>query len=260
MNSGKTKVCSIGLEALELLMVYHRYPSLELRNQLVQLNMGLVRQVAHRLSRYCAEPYEDLEQVGYLGLIQAIERFDPSQGRAFSSFATPYIRGEILHYLRDRGATIRIPRRWQDIHSRARTLNKQLSASFGRQPQAREMAVALGISLDEWHECQLAMQNRLLVSLDATVSKLADANVTLGETIPDWHDRSQQEWTEERGELQGAVSQLEEPTRAVIECIFFQKLSRKEIAKSVGMSPMTVTRHLKRGISQLQSLLETQTA
>ncbi|MFM7577346.1 MAG: sigma factor, partial [Microcystaceae cyanobacterium] len=68
----------------------------------------------HRLSRQCAESYEDLEQVGYLGLIRAIARFDPRQGKAFSSFAMPYIRGEILHHLRDKGTVLRIPRRWQE--------------------------------------------------------------------------------------------------------------------------------------------------
>jgi RNA polymerase sigma-B factor len=256
MKSGQKKAQAVAIESLELLMTYHRHPSLELRNQLVQLNVGLVRQVAHRFSGYCAEPYEDLEQIGYFGLIQAIERFNPHQGRAFSSFAMPYIRGEILHYLRDRGAAIRIPRRWQDLHSRSRSLSKQLAVSLGRQPQARELVVALGVSLEEWQECQLAMQNRLLVSLDAAAGKAADASITLGETIPDWGDRTQQEWTEERGELQGALSQLEERTKTAIECIFFQELSRKETAKSIGMSPITVTRHLKRGIGQLQALLD----
>ena len=99
------------LRSIELLTAYYRNPSLELRNELVTLNAGLVRQMAHRISNQCSEPFEDLNQIGYLGLIRAIERFNPHHGYAFSSFAIPYIRGEMLHYLRDKGSVMRIPRR-----------------------------------------------------------------------------------------------------------------------------------------------------
>ncbi|MEO0376756.1 MAG: sigma factor, partial [Cyanobacteria bacterium P01_A01_bin.17] len=86
---------SLQSQTMELLVAYRRQPSVRLRNRLVRLNMGLVRTIAHRLARQCAEPYEDLEQCGSLGLIAAIERFDPTQGYAFSSFAVPNIRGDI---------------------------------------------------------------------------------------------------------------------------------------------------------------------
>ena len=100
---------SLRSRGMELLVSYHNKPSVRVRNQLVQLNVGLVRKIAHRVSHQCAEPYEDLEQIGYLGLIRAIERFNPHQGCAFSSFAVPYIRGEMLHFLRDRAGTVKIP-------------------------------------------------------------------------------------------------------------------------------------------------------
>jgi uncharacterized protein YjbI with pentapeptide repeats len=99
----------------ELLMKYRQSQSVQVRNQLAQLNAGLVRKIAYRISHQCSEPYENLEQIGYLGLIRAIERFDPSQGRTFSSFAVPYIRGEILHFLRDRATAVTIPHYWQDL-------------------------------------------------------------------------------------------------------------------------------------------------
>ena len=102
-------------ESMSLLMNYFQQPSVKVRNQLVLLNAGLVRQIAHRIGRHCAEPYQDLEQIGYLGLIRAIERFNPHQGCAFSSFAVPYIRGEVLHYLRDKSSVMKIPRRWQEL-------------------------------------------------------------------------------------------------------------------------------------------------
>ncbi|MDJ0705531.1 MAG: sigma-70 family RNA polymerase sigma factor, partial [Leptolyngbyaceae cyanobacterium MO_188.B28] len=92
-------------ETLELLQQYQKSLSPKLRNHLVQLNIGLVRREAHHWLNHSNESYEDLMQVGSLGLIRAIERFDMSKGYAFSSFAIPYIRGEIQHYLRDKGCS-----------------------------------------------------------------------------------------------------------------------------------------------------------
>ena len=102
---------SLRSDGMELLCLYHQNPSIRLRNKLVKLHSGLVRKMAHKFSHQCNEPYEDLEQIGYFGLIRAIERFDPTQGYAFSSFAVPYIRGEMLHFLRDRSTLLKIPRR-----------------------------------------------------------------------------------------------------------------------------------------------------
>ena len=116
---------------IELLMTYSRNPSVKLRNQLVSLHSGLVRKVAHQFRQQCGEPYEDLEQIGYLGLIRAIERFDPHQGSAFSSFAITYIRGEMLHYLRDQATMVKIPRRWQDLDQKGKKLRKELTVTLG---------------------------------------------------------------------------------------------------------------------------------
>ncbi len=248
------------IDSIELLSAYARNPSLELRNQLVECNLGLVRQVAHRINCQCSEPYEDLEQIGYLGLIRAIERFDPQQGCAFSSFAIPYIRGEMLHYLRDKGSVMRIPRRWQELYNKGKKIRKKLTASLKRSPFDWEIAEALMVPLEEWNECQLALQNRLLVSLDATISQNMDCSLSFGDTLPDHHYQAKQKLEEDRLQLQRALSQLEDKTKAAIEFVFLHELPRKEAAKQIGISPMTVTRHLKKGIEQLGSLLEPQVA
>ena len=107
-------------ESLELLQQFQKTPSTELRNQLVQLNIGLVRKEVHHWLKQCNETYDDLLQVGCLGLIRAIERFEMSKGHAFSSFAIPYIRGEIQHYLRDRSPSMRVPRQWLTLHRQAK--------------------------------------------------------------------------------------------------------------------------------------------
>ena len=251
---------SLSYRCIELLQAYCSNPSLKLRNKLVELNIGLVRKVAHQVSRKCAEPYEDLEQIGYLGLIRAIERFDMHQGSAFSSFAIPYIRGEMLHYLRDRGSMMRIPRRWQELYAKGKKLRKDLIEQLGRLPQDNELAVALGVPLQEWSECQLALQNRLPISLDAVVNNSVDSSVTFGDTIADPRCQQQRKLAEDRLQLQRAMNQLEDKTKAAIECVFLKDLPRKEAAKFIGISPMTVTRHLHKGIEQLELILEPQVA
>lgn len=251
---------SLSFRCMELLQAYFHNPSLRLRNQLVELNAGLVRKVSHQVSRKCAEPYEDLEQIGYLGLIRAIERFDPHQGSAFSSFAIPYIRGEMLHYLRDKGSMMRIPRRWQELYARGKKLRKDLIDNLGRLPRDIEISKALGVSVQEWSECQLALQNRLPISLDAVVNNSADCSITFGDTIADPNYQELRKLEEDRLQLQKAMNQLEEKTKAAIECVFLWDLPRKEAAKHIGISPMTVTRHLHKGIEQLGTILEPQAA
>ena len=248
-----------GFRNMELLMAYHRSHSVKVRNQIVQFNAGLVRNVAYKIGQQCCEPLEDLEQMGYLGLIRAIERYDPHHGCAFSSFALPYIRGEMLHYLRDKSSIMRIPRRWHELYGKSKKVAKKLTSTLGREPKDFEIAEALNISLKEWHECQLALQNRQLVSLDATLTNL-DSPVSFGDTLPDPHSENLQNLVEERLQLQGAMNQLEDKTKAAIECVFLRDLPRKEAAKKIGISPMTVTRHLQKGLEQLGAILQPQVA
>lgn len=241
---------------MELLVSYYQNPSVAVRNKLVQLNAGLVRKIAHRISYQCAEPYEDLEQIGYLGLIRAIERFNPSHGYAFSSFAVPYIRGEMLHYLRDRSSAVKIPRRWQQLHKDGQKVREVLAEELDRQPTDAEVAQALGVSVNEWRQSRLAAKNRLSLSLDATISQQMDSPVTLGDTLPDAGYEAFQSAEEDREQLQRALNQLEEKTRLAIEFVYYNDLSRKEVAEQIGVSPMTVTRRIQRGVQQMVTYLQ----
>lgn len=245
-------------DGMELLISYYHNPSIELRNQLVELHTGLVRKMAHHFSYQCTEPYEDLEQVGYFGLIRAIERFDPIQGYAFSSFAVPYIRGEILHFLRDRSCVVKIPRRWQELYKEGQKIRKLLALALDRSPTDAEVARELQVSVQEWRDSKLAAQNRITLSLDTTLVQHVDCPITLGEALPDPRSTALQQQEEDRQQLQGAMSQLEEKTRTAVELVFLKELSRKEAAKRIGTSPMTVTRYVQRGKEQLVSLLQPQ--
>ncbi len=252
-----TQVCTKS-NSIELLVAYYQNPSIQLRNRLVNLHTGLVRKIAHQFSHQCTEPYEDLEQIGYFGLIRAIERFNPKQGFAFSSFAVPYIRGEIMHFLRDRSGLVKIPRRWQEVYHQGQKVRKELTITLGRCPTDTELARQLNISIQEWYESNLAAQNRMALSLDSTVVQNADCPITLGELLPDRQATTMQQQAEDREQLQGAMNQLEEGTRTAVEFVFLKELSRKETAKRIGISPMTVTRYLQRGKEQLVSLLQPQ--
>lgn len=250
---------SIRSNSLELLMAYQQNPSVSLRNKIVRLNTGLVRKIAYQVSHQCSEPYEDLEQIGYLGLIRAIERFNPNQGYAFSSFAVPYIRGEMSHFLRDRSSTIKVPRRWQDLQREGRRARTELTKTLGRQPSDREIAEKLNVSLDDWREAKMATINRLPLSLDATINNQSDSPLTLSDVLPDTHYQALQRFEEDRQQIQRALNQLEDKTRTAIEFVFLKDLSRKEVAARVGVSPMTVTRRIQRGLEQMVSILQPQT-
>ena len=240
--------------SLLLLKAYQENPNAQLRNQIVEMNFGLVRKEAYHWIGQCQENYEDLVQVGCLGLIRAIERFDVSRGYAFSSFALPYIRGEIQHYLRDKSPTLKIPRRWQVLQRQAIGVIRQLQNDLHRLPTDPEIAIALEIEMSEWQEVKVSLKNRALVSLDAPISD-DDQGVSLGDMMPDQQYRSFQLAQEDQIRIQQALQQVENLTRQVLEFIFLHDLTQKETAERLGISSVTVSRRVKKGIETLKNLL-----
>ena len=242
-------------ESLRLLREYQQTSSAEIRNQLVHLNFGLVRKEAHHWVNQCTESYEDLLQVGCIGLIRAIERFDTTKGSAFSSFAIPYIRGEIQHYLRDRGCSVRIPRRWLALRQQSVEIIQELRVKLNRQPTDSEVAAALDISLAEWQEIKLAHQNREPLSLDTPVGDAEEGTSSLGELVPDPRYRSFQLAQEDQIRLQQALARLEKRTRDVLEFVFLHDLTQKEVAERLDISVVTVSRRVKKGLDALKKFM-----
>lgn len=242
-------------ESLRLLREYQQSRSADLRNHLVNLNLGLVRKEAHHWVNQCTESYEDLLQVGSIGLIRAIERFEMTKGHAFSSFAIPYIRGEIQHYLRDKGSSVRIPRQWQVLQRQSVDITQALRGKFNRQPSDAEVAAALEISLAEWQEIKLAYQNRDPVSLDTPVGDAEEGTTCLAEIVPDMRYRSFQLAQEDRIRLQQALVQLENRTREILEFVFLHDLTQREVAERLNISVVTVSRRVKKGLDLLKKLM-----
>lgn len=249
LTSGRLKQNS-----LELLRSYQSDPSPKIRNRIVELNIGLVRKEAHHWVNQCNESYDDLVQVGCMGLIRAIERFELSKGNAFSSFAMPYIRGEIQHYLRDRSTSVKIPRRWLELRQQGTKVTYQLRTELKREPTDAEIALELHVSAQEWQEVKLAAKNREPLSLDMPMgSRDGEETTSLGELVPDAQYRSFQLAQEDQIRLQQGLVGLEERTRQVLEFVFLHDLTQKEAAEVLGVSVVTVSRRLKKGIGLLKN-------
>ncbi|MEO1132147.1 MAG: RNA polymerase sigma factor SigF [Cyanobacteria bacterium J06639_1] len=242
-------------KTLEMLKQYRENPSPRLRNRLVEMNMGLVRKEAHHWKNQCRETFDDLMQIGSIGLIQAVERFDVGRGLAFSSFALPYIRGEIQHYLRDKSPTMRVPRRWYTLLHQHKKVSSGLRQDLGRNPSEAEMRQAMGLNPEEWHALMLARQSQMLVSLDAPVRQSEEDSQSLGDMVPDSKYASFQLVQEDRLRLKQAMMQLEERTRQILEFVFLHDLSQKETAKHLQISPVTVSRQVSKGVKQLTKIL-----
>lgn len=238
--------------SLSLFQRYQKTQNTQIRNQIMELNLGLVKKEAYHWTNKCNENYDDLLQVGSIGLLRAIERFSLDKGRAFSSFAIPYIRGEIQHYLRDKSYTVRIPRRWLELRHQSGSFIRNFREQFHRQPTDSEIAHFLEISLKEWQDINLAYQNRQPISLDVSVNNDHDSSTSLCDLVPDPLYRSFQLAHEDRIRLQQALGELEDRTRNVLEFVFLRDLTQKETAKLLGISVVTVSRQLKKGVNSLK--------
>jgi RNA polymerase sigma-B factor len=243
------------LNTLDLFQEYRHSGDRKLRNQIMELNLGLVKKEAQRWSTQCSETYDDLLQVGCFGLLRAVERFDREKGYAFSSFALPYIRGEIQHYLRDKGCSVKMPRRWLELWQQANAAKQDFRKRFNRQPTDGEIAHVLEIPLEEWQEITLASQNREPLSLDLPLGDGQEGNDKLGDTVPDSRYRSFQLAEEDRIRLQQALAKLEEKTREVLEFVFLEDLTQKETAEKLGISIVTVSRRVKKGLERLKGFM-----
>lgn len=133
-------------------------PTIRQRNKWVEENLGLARQCAHRWYIKCHLPYDELEQIAFLALIGATERFDKSKGFRFSTFAVPIINGRLINYLRDKGHTIKVPRKAYDNVQRSKRVERKLETQLNRKPTNSEIALEMGVTLEQLNESRNTMQ------------------------------------------------------------------------------------------------------
>ncbi len=218
------------------------------RDELVTLHLPLVHFLARRF-RDRGEPLDDLVQVGTIGLIKAVDRFDPQRGVEFSTYATPTIVGEIKRHFRDKGWAIRVPRRLQELRISLGRATAELSQKSGRSPTVGELAEHLGISEDEVIEGLEGAQAYSTSSIDAQVGGDADAPLLadrLGAEDPDL------EGVEYRESLKPLLAALPARERRILVLRFFHGLTQSQIADEVGISQMHVSRLLARSLATLR--------
>lgn len=218
------------------------------REQLVEQFSALVRSLARRFAGR-GEPLEDLEQVGYLGLIAAINRFDPGLGLEFSTFATPTILGEIKRYFRDKSWAVRVPRRLQETYARVIRSRSELSQELGRDPTVPEIAERLELDPDEVLQALEAGPAQRAVSLDTPLGQGEDAG-ELGDRVGAEDENLSR--IELQNMLAGAMRHLTAREREIMVLRFVEQLPQTEVARRLGISQMHVSRLQRAALAQLK--------
>lgn len=218
------------------------------RERLSELHLPLVHYLARRFKDR-GMAMEDLVQVGSVGLLKAIDRFDTSREVKFSTYATPTIVGEIKRHFRDKGWSVRVPRRLQELSLRLGKATTRLNQELGRAPTVQELAEELGVSEDEALEAYDASMAYSTGSLDATVGTDEDAS-TLGELMGDEDPRLEQ--MEHFASIAPAVADLDERERQILMLRFFEGMTQSQIADELGISQMHVSRQLTRTLRFLR--------
>ena len=223
----------------------------ELRDQLVEMHLPLVEHLARRF-RNRGEPLDDLIQVGTIGLIKSVDRFDPERGVEFSTYATPTIVGELKRHFRDRGWAIRVPRRLQELRLSLASATGDLTQELGRSPTVAELSRKLGVREDQVLEGLESANAYSTLSLDAPDQGQDDAPAVVDSL---GSEDEALEGVEYREALRPLLSQLPEREKRILLLRFFGGMTQSQIATEVGISQMHVSRLLARTLAQLRERL-----
>jgi len=225
----------------------------ELREELVVAHLNLVRFLAMKFVNR-GEPLDDLIQVGTLGLLKAIDRFDTERGVEFTTYATPTIVGEIKRHFRDKGWAVKVPRRLQELNQSVNRSADLLAIELGRSPTVGELAERLGASEEEILEAQELGQAYNLLSLDSEVGGDGDKkSQTLADTVGETD--AGLELLEDRANLERAFHVLTGRERVIIYLRFYESVSQTEIAARLQVSQMHVSRLQAKALEKLRGAL-----
>ncbi len=234
-----------------LLVAYHREGDPAARERVLVEMMPLVRAMAHRYAGR-GEPLEDLVQVGSIGLIKAVDRFDVDRGVEFASYAVPTIVGEIRRHFRDKAWAMHVPRRLKELSLRLSRVLDQLTTELGRSPTIAELAHAAGVDEEE--------------AIDALDSMNAYSTRSLHAPFDDGSDDSLSErlGTDETGYAEiedgtlvaAGLDALDDRERQIVEMRFFQEMTQSQIASEIGISQMHVSRLLRKSLAVMKGRIE----
>ena len=234
----------------DLLIRYHECGDLAARQELVERFLPFARDLALRYT-YTDEPFDDLLQVASVGLIKAIDRFDPGHGTKFTSYAAPTMLGELKRHFRDKGWSLHVPRELQERTLTVGRATERLSTELGRSPNVREVAEHIGCSVEQVLEAQEAALSYEAASLDAPVAQDDGESAALVDLLG--REDSAYELVEDREAIASTWKELPDVERSVLELRFMHDLNQREIGERIGYSQMHVSRLLRRALSRLET-------
>jgi RNA polymerase sigma-B factor len=237
----------------ELLLRYQRDRDLDAREELVLRFIPLARQLASRY-RGAGEPQEDLVQVACLGLLKAVDRYEPGRGSGFTKYAVPTMLGELKRHFRDKGWAVHVPRATQELVLKVSDAMSELPSKLGRSPTPRDVALAIGEPVEVVLEAMEAATAYDATSLDAprASSDGDDGGWTLAESVAE--DDPGYELVEIGETLRGTLRALPDRERLILKLRFEHDLTQAEIAERVGVSQMHVSRLLRRSLDRLAAV------
>jgi RNA polymerase sigma-B factor len=234
-----------------LLRRYHEDGDLQAREELIERYMSLVRSLARRYS-YRGEQLEDLVQIGAIGLINAIDRFDLERGVELTTYATPNIVGEVKRHFRDKGWSVRVPRGLQELNLRLSRLIEQLTVQLGRSPTIPDLAKAAGVEEEQVLEALESGRAYTSLSLSGGGGSGDDEFDLLESLATEEH---QYEISEDRVVLAPGFRALDERERRILQLRFFDGLTQSQIAQQVGISQMHVSRLIRRALEKIRETI-----
>lgn len=236
----------------ELFALYKEQGDEDARNELVMSHLNLVRFLASKFKNR-GEPLDDLVQVGTIGLIKAIDRFDPERGLEFTTYATPTILGEIKRQFRDKGWSVRVPRRLQELSSKVNQATDELTKELQRTPSTEEVASKLGVTVEEVLEAMESSSAYSSVPLESGGSDDDDAPAVIDHYASVDQDLAA---SDDRMVIEDTIKEFSPREQEVIRMRFNDNLTQVEIAKRLGVSQVQVSRLLRRTLKKLQEKVD----
>ncbi|GAA4896923.1 RNA polymerase sigma-B factor [Stackebrandtia albiflava] len=222
------------------------------RNDAIEAGIPMADRLARRYEN-SGEPLDDLRQVARLGLVKAVDGFDPSMGRPFAAYAIPTIHGELKRHFRDKGWAIRVPRRVQEARLRVQAVQPELAQRLHRTPTADDIAEEVELPIPEVHTAMHADQLYQLRSTNKPVSQDGTTEVEVGDLVPALDDAL--EAADGRVTVRRMLADLPYKQRCVLYLRFFHNMSQSQIAARIGVSQMHVSRMLNRTLTRMRARL-----
>ena len=247
------------LQIHEWLVTYKKTEDVKLKKQLQNLivvaAMPFVKKIAFGLARRASDPVDDLIQVGSVGLIKAIELYNPEISTKFKTYATYLITGEIRHYLRDKASMIKAPREIQELAFRVNCVIRQLIEEGFEEPTTEQVAEVMSLPVNKVHDIIEVDRRKSTLSLDQTINA-EDDTISLADKIPAGDYKEFLNAYEEKIMLSDAILQLTPTMKEVIELSYYQDLNQREIAEKLQISQMQVSRRLKKALSDMYEIIK----